>query len=84
MMQVLDREELVADTQDDYVELTAALAEDPPRLQHLRRTIRPTMQQTVCNARNFATDIETAFAGFLQSPVSAGNDSNPSLLKEPA
>jgi len=82
MMRILDREELVANTQDDYVELTSALAEDQPRLHHLRHTIRPAMQQTVCNARSFATDIEAALTGLLQQPVSAGSASTASLAKE--
>lgn len=67
MMHQLGLQELSAETPDEYVRLTEALATDLPRLQHLRRATRPAMQQTVCNAERFATDIEQACAFMLQS-----------------
>lgn len=70
MMHQLGLQELTADTPDDYVRLTTALASDRPRLQHLRHSLRPTMEQTVCNGQSFARDIEQACAAMLEAVVS--------------
>ena len=66
MMHVLEVDELIASTPDEYVRLTAELAGDRPRLQELRRSLRPMMQRSVCDARAFAGDVEQAFTDMLE------------------
>lgn len=67
MMHQLGLEELTSRNADECVAVMTSLATDPPRLQKLRRTIRPTMKATVCNADRFAADIEQALTRCWQA-----------------
>jgi protein O-GlcNAc transferase len=58
----LDLKELAAETPEAYVALAAGLAGDLPRLQELRRTLRPRMSQSpLMDAGRFARHIESAY-----------------------
>lgn len=67
MMHQLGLPELSAESADDYVRLAAGLSVDTSRLQSLRKSIRPAMLKSVCNAQQFAEDIERACAEMLAS-----------------
>jgi predicted O-linked N-acetylglucosamine transferase (SPINDLY family) len=54
--------ELAAQTPDQFVQKTAALAQDLPRLEELRLTLRERMQRSpLMDAPKFARDIEAAY-----------------------
>jgi predicted O-linked N-acetylglucosamine transferase (SPINDLY family) len=54
--------ELVAFTQDQFVEVAARLGRDLPRLAELRRTLRPRLETSVLmDAPRFARAIERAY-----------------------
>jgi len=54
--------ELVAFSENDYVEIATRLAHDLPRLAELRRTLRARMEASVLmDAKRFAQNIETAY-----------------------
>jgi len=54
--------ELVAHSEDQYVEIATGLANDLPRLVELRRTLRPRMESSVLmDAPRFARNIEAAY-----------------------
>jgi predicted O-linked N-acetylglucosamine transferase (SPINDLY family) len=54
--------ELVAQDEDEYVRLAVGLANDLPRLTHLRETLRARMEQSpLTDASRFARDIEAAY-----------------------
>jgi protein O-GlcNAc transferase len=54
--------ELIAETQDQYVQIATDLARDLPRLAELRRTLRPRMQASpLMDASRFARNIEAAY-----------------------
>jgi protein O-GlcNAc transferase len=53
--------DLIADSEEHYVSIAAALARDLPRLAHLRRTLRHRMQTSpLMDAPRFAKDFESA------------------------
>jgi protein O-GlcNAc transferase len=59
--------DLIANSADEYVAIAAALAEDPARLNELRRSLRPCMAASpLCDGRAFARKVETAFRGMWQ------------------
>jgi len=54
--------ELIAQTPEQYVEIAAALIENPSRLAELRRTLRPRMRTSpLMDAPAFARNIEAAY-----------------------
>ena len=54
--------ELIAHTPEQYVEIATALANDLPRLNELRGTLRTRMEQSpLMDAPRFARDIEAAY-----------------------
>lgn len=54
--------ELIAETQDDYVSIVAALAADRPRLQSLRTSLRQRVAASpLCDPTAYARSIEAAF-----------------------
>ena len=54
--------ELIAETPEAYVRIAVDLAGDPPRLDHLRATLRPRMAQSpLLDAPRFARHIEAAY-----------------------
>jgi len=58
----LDLPELVASSPQVYVSLAAELANDPPRLQSLRRSLRDRMRASpLMDEQGFACDIESAY-----------------------
>jgi predicted O-linked N-acetylglucosamine transferase (SPINDLY family) len=59
--------ELVAFTEDDYIEVATRLASDVPRLAELRQTLRSRIEQSVLmDAPRFARQIEAAFRSIWQ------------------
>lgn len=63
--------ELTALSSDEYVSVVCKLAIDSDRLQHLRTNLRSAMETTVCNAAQFATDVENAYQRMWRRYVSA-------------
>lgn len=63
--------ELAAATTDDYVNTVCQLATDPNRLQYFRSNLRTAMEITVCNASQFAADVENAYQNMWRRYVSA-------------
>jgi protein O-GlcNAc transferase len=60
--------ELIARTPEQYVEIAAALAGDPPRLAEIRRTLRPRMQASpLMDAERFARDVEAVYRQIWRS-----------------
>ena len=58
----LSLRELVAFSEDEYVEIAARLARDPPRLAELRRTLRTRMEASVLmDAQRFTRGVEAAY-----------------------
>lgn len=54
--------ELIASSEDHFVQIAASLARDLPRLANLRQTLRATMRASpLMNAAEFAGDIELAY-----------------------
>src|SRR5262249_10521702 len=54
--------ELAAQSDDEFVSIVTALANDLPRLADLRRTMRERLEQSpIMDARKFARDIENAY-----------------------
>ena len=62
--------ELAAGSSDDYVAVVCKLAVDSDRLQHLRTNLRTAMETTVCNAAQFAADVENAYQRMWRRYVS--------------
>jgi protein O-GlcNAc transferase len=59
--------DLIANSVDEYVEIALALANNPSRLDDLRRTLRSRMAASpLCNGRAFARKIEAAFRKMWQ------------------
>jgi predicted O-linked N-acetylglucosamine transferase (SPINDLY family) len=57
--------ELVADSQEQYVQIVRDLARDRDRLQLLHASLRQRMLESpLMNARQFAAQVESAFRGF--------------------
>ncbi|MEQ9412035.1 MAG: tetratricopeptide repeat protein [Fuerstiella sp.] len=67
MMHYCGLPELVGASDDDYVAIVAELAADRDRLKKLRYTLREAMADTVCNASQFAQDVETAYRTMWQN-----------------
>jgi protein O-GlcNAc transferase len=60
--------ELIARTPEQYVEIAAALAGDPPRLAEIRRTLRSRMQASpLMDAERFARDVEAVYRQIWRS-----------------
>ena len=58
----LDLPELIASTSEQYVKIASDLANDLPRLTHLRGTLRERMAASpLMDAPRFARDIEAAY-----------------------
>ena len=54
--------EFVADSEEDYMRLAASLANDLPRLAHLRATLRERMKASpFMDAPRFARNVEAAY-----------------------
>ncbi|MGI9342155.1 MAG: hypothetical protein ACR2QV_04855 [Gammaproteobacteria bacterium] len=54
--------ELVADTEDDYVEIAISLARDPQRIVGMRERLRPMMRDScLMDTPRFARSLETAY-----------------------
>jgi protein O-GlcNAc transferase len=59
--------DLIANSADEYVAIAAALAEDPARLNELRRSLRPRIAASpLCDFRAFARNIEVAYRTMWQ------------------
>ena len=57
----------IAGTMEDYLEIAAALADDPADLSYLRRTLRPRLAASpLCEGRAFACKIEAAYRTMWQ------------------
>ncbi len=55
-------DELIARSPEHYVRLVAALAENTAELSRFRHSLRNQMAATVCNAKQFALDLEQAYS----------------------
>jgi len=65
---------LVAKTPEEYVRLAVALANDLPRLQALRATLRPRMQASpLMDAPRFARNVEAAYRQMWRKCCAAGS-----------
>jgi predicted O-linked N-acetylglucosamine transferase (SPINDLY family) len=74
----LGLQELAAENSEQFVEIAAALARELPRLQTLRSTLRPRMEQSpLMNASRFACNIEAAYRhmwrNWCEAPQDAAN-----------
>ena len=62
LLEDLGLDELVAATEDAYVDIAAALARDRPRLERLRRELRGRLEQsTLLDAQGFTRGLESAY-----------------------
>lgn len=66
--------ELAANGVDEYLNVICQLARDEARLVKLRQQIRSAMQNTVCNGRRFANDIEQAYRQMWHKYIDQHND----------
>jgi predicted O-linked N-acetylglucosamine transferase (SPINDLY family) len=67
--------ELAAFTEDDYVRIATQLAQDLPRLEELRRTLRSRMEESVLmDAPRFARQIESAYRTIWRQWCNANGD----------
>lgn len=62
--------ELVGSDSDQYVDIITKLASDVDRLIRLRHQIRPAMQRTVSDEKQFAADVEGAYRKMWTNYVS--------------
>ncbi len=68
--------ELIAQTPRQYVEIAVGLAKDLPRLEELRRTLRPQMQASpLMDAPRFARNIEAAYRQMWRNWCEIGGES---------
>jgi predicted O-linked N-acetylglucosamine transferase (SPINDLY family) len=62
LLSTIGLSELIAQTPERYVQIAAALVENPSRLAELRRALRPRMQASpLMDALGFAREIEAAY-----------------------
>ena len=62
VLTAIDLPDLVARSPDQYIDLAARLAEDPPRLRELRSTLRHRMEQSpVMDAGTFTRHLESLY-----------------------
>jgi predicted O-linked N-acetylglucosamine transferase (SPINDLY family) len=65
--------DLIAQTEDDYVTIAAALASNLERLAELRAALRPQMERSpLMDARRYAASVEAAFRAMWQSWCGTG------------
>ena len=81
-LQTLGLDELVADSEADYVRIASGLAADPARRAELRRELRPRMAASpLCDGARFAAALEAAFRrmwrGWCAGEPAAGFDVPP-------
>jgi predicted O-linked N-acetylglucosamine transferase (SPINDLY family) len=68
ILSTLGLPELVANSVEDYIDLAAALAEDPVRLANLRRTMRNRMSNSpLMDLPGFVNDLEAAYRRMWQT-----------------
>lgn len=81
-------EELVAESEDDYVARAQALAEDLPRLASLRQALRRRLEDSpLCDAAALARAVEAAYRGMWQralAPDDRATDLEPEAGRAPA
>jgi len=53
--------DLLASTQEEYIEVVGALSSDPDRLARLRRELRDSMRKTVCDSARYVRELEEAY-----------------------
>ena len=53
--------DLIAHSNQDYLQIVTDLARDTDRLIHLRNSLRSQMERTVCNGERFCRDLEGVF-----------------------
>lgn len=63
----LNREEWIADSEEEYIDKAVALAVDINALVKIRETLRPSMQESaLCNGVNFTQHVECAYRQMWQ------------------
>lgn len=63
ILRQVGHEELIAHTQEAFVEAALRLANDPQRLQSIRNSLREKMQRSyLCNARAFTRNLEDVYS----------------------
>lgn len=58
--------EFVARDPEDYLQKVVARASDLARLAEVRRTLRETVREKLCDARRYVTELESAFVQMLE------------------
>ncbi len=62
--------ELIAETPEQYIEIAVALANDLPRLQHLRATLRERFERSpLRDAKGYACDLEAVYRQMWRTRV---------------
>jgi protein O-GlcNAc transferase len=83
----LGRDDLVADTVEDYIEIAATLATDSDRRTRLRQELRPLVAgSSLCDAPGFARRIEATYRAMWRNwcNTTPRDGSIPSALSSPA
>jgi predicted O-linked N-acetylglucosamine transferase (SPINDLY family) len=66
-------EEFIAESPQDYIRIAVTLANDRPRLAHLRSTIRERMKGApLMDAKQFAADVENSYRQMWRRWCSGG------------
>ncbi len=67
LLATLGLPELAATTPEDFIQAADKLAHDPPRLSHLRSTLRQRMQTSpLMDAKRFAQNMESTYRQMWQ------------------
>ncbi len=72
MLNAIGLDELIADSQDDYVAKAVALANDRQRLSLMRDSLRERLAASpLCDARGLAQSLESAYQAMWQHYLAA-------------
>jgi len=62
LLSVVGYQSLIARNKEEYVRIAVELAQDVPRLTHIRKTLRKTMKESyLCDSQNFTRNLETIY-----------------------
>jgi predicted O-linked N-acetylglucosamine transferase (SPINDLY family) len=60
-MGIVGLEQFITRSEEEYLQRTLSIAADLPALNRIRQSLRPKMQQTVCDAAGITRNLETAY-----------------------